>query len=183
MADLTGPAFVTPQDVAVQPGIYRVQLDIGEAPRSLPVLVIVLVCVLVLVLEIGYLPIAGIVRMARCSARPVKSERGSLPARCLAGGVSLLNVGFVLALGVLLSTLDTTDPLLLTFGLPARYAPLLLVPFLTAVLTLVLVGLAVWVWVRRYWTVLERVLFAMVTGAAVALAGLMAYWGLLRLPV
>jgi hypothetical protein len=96
--------------------------------------------------------------------------------------VAVVNTGFVVALGMLLSSLDTTDPLLLYFGLPARYALLLLVPVLAALLTVVLVVLAVLAWVRCSWTVPRRVLLSAVTGAAVVLAGLMAYWGLLRLP-
>jgi hypothetical protein len=183
MADAAGPEFVVPRDVTIQPGIYRAQIDIGEAPRSIPALVVLLVCVLLFVVEILYLFVAGLVRAVRCGARPVPTERLARLAHPLAGLVAAINASFVVALGVLLSTLDTTDPLLLYFGLPAGYAPLLLVPLLAAVLTVALVVLAVLAWLRRYWTVPKRVLLSAVTGAAVVLTGLMAYWDLLRLPV
>jgi hypothetical protein len=142
-----------------------------------------LACVLVFVVEILYIFLGGFLRLLRRGARPAPTEPGPRLAHLLAGGVALLDTGFAIALGMLLSTLDTTDPLLLYFGLPAGYAPLLLVPAVAAALTVALLGLAVWVWVRRRWTALKRVLFSIVTGAAVAFAGLMAYWGLLRLPV
>jgi pimeloyl-ACP methyl ester carboxylesterase len=183
MANVAGPDFVTPQDVTIQPGIYRVQLDIGEAPRNMPRLVAMLACVLLFVVEILYLFSAGIVRLLRRGAPPKPTERGSRLAHLLAGLVAVINAAFVVALGVLLSTLDTTNPLLLYFGLPAGYAPLLFVPVATALLTVALLVFTVLAWARRYWTVPERVLFSAVTGAAVAQAGLMAYWGLLRLPV
>jgi hypothetical protein len=149
----------------------------------MPVLVVLLACVLVFVVEIPYLIVAGIARLMRRGARPVPTERLSRLAHPLAGLVAVLNTGSVVALGVLLSTLDTTDPLLLYFGLPAAYAPLVLVPVLSAVLTVALVVLAVLAWMRRYWTVPKRVLLSAATLAAVVFAGLMAYWGLLRLPV
>ena len=183
IANVASPEFVIPQDVTILPGVYRTQLDIGEAPRSIPTLVVLLACVLVFVVEILYLFVAGIVRLVRRGAWPVPTERLSRLAHPLAGLVAVLNTGSVVALGVLLSTLDTTDPLVLYFGLPAGYAPLVLVPVLAAMLTVALVVLAVLAWVRRYWTVPKRVLLSAVTLAAVVLAGLMAYWGLLRLPV
>jgi hypothetical protein len=183
MADKAGPEFVLPQDVIIVPGIYRVQLDIGEAPRNTPVVIVLLACVLVFVVEMLYLFFAGIVRLVRRGARPVSPEGLSRLAHPLAGLVALIDTGFVVVLGVLLSTLDTTDPLLLYFGLPAEYAPLVFVPLPAAVLTVTLVVLVVLAWGRRSGGVSKRVLLSVATGAAVVFAGLMAYWGLLRLPV
>jgi hypothetical protein len=183
IADVPRPDFVIPQDVTILPGIYRAQLDVGEAPRSIPVLSVLLACVLVFLIEIGYLVAAGIARLVRRRARSVPMGRLERLAHPFAGLVAVIHTGFVAALGMLLSTLDTKEPLLLFFGVPSGYAPLLFVPVVAAVLTVALVALALLAWVRRYWRVPKRVLFSAVTGAAVALAGLMAYWGLLRLPV
>jgi hypothetical protein len=71
------------------------------------------------------------------------------------------------------------NPQVLRFGLPTKYGPLLVIPAVTTALTAGMLVVAVLACVRRYWTVLGRALFSMVTLAAVVMVGLFAYWGLL----
>jgi hypothetical protein len=181
IANMPGPKFVLPQDIVLRPGVYYVQSDIGESPPNMLVLGILLACVLLFIAEIGYLVISGIVRLVRRHERATPTDRISRLAHPLAGLVAVLNVGATVALGAILSALDTTDPLVLYFGTPTGYAPLFLIPVITAVLTVGLAILAVLAWVRRYWSVPGRVLFSLVTAAAIVYTGLMAYWDLLAL--
>ena len=100
----------------------------------------------------------------------------------LAGLVGLLYVGFSLALRSAMSTTNATTPLLLRFGLPADYWPAFTILWVAVILTLVLVVFALLAWVRRTWSLPRRLLFTLVTLAAVAFASLAAFWGLLVLP-
>ena len=76
-------------------------------------------------------------------------------------------------------------PRMVTAGQHLSLAPAILLgpaPLAAALLTVVLVVFAVLAWVRHYWSVPKRLLFALVTLAALVFAGLGIYWGLLILP-
>ena len=65
------------------------------------------------------------------------------------------------------------------FGLPAEYQVLFVIPAIVAVLTVGLSIVAILAWLRRYWSLLGRVCYSLVTLAAIVMTGLAAYWGLL----
>ena len=71
---------------------------------------------------------------------------------------------------------------LVRFGLPADYWPAFTILWVAVILTLVLVVFALLAWVRRTWSLPRRLLFTLVTLAAVAFTSLAAFWGLLVLP-
>lgn len=59
---------------------------------------------------------------------------------------------------------------------PAASELLFIIPWLTAILTLALVGFSVMVWKNRWWNGSARMGFAVVTAAAIGFNGLLIYW-------
>ena len=142
--------------------------------------------------------------MSWCIARIIRARKGQRPVRVtdrhllrllrkrpdrttrvasLARGVSVatagLNLVFLVSLTLIVRVTMATNWLLLAFGLPARAAPLFIIPLLTAVLAvggLVFAGLA---WKNKYWTVVGRVHYSLVILAALAFTWFLSYWGLL----
>jgi hypothetical protein len=171
------PEFVRPQDVIVVPSIYEIHY--GEVGYTAIENDLFFGSLLVLMAEIGFLVVAGILRLARRHKRATVPDRIVRFAHPLAGLVAVLNAGWSLALRSALRTTAATDPMMLRFGLPARYGPLFALPAFVAVMTAGLVVMAVLTWMRRSWSVVGRAFYTLVVLAAVVMTGLVAYWGLL----
>jgi len=123
---------------------------------------------LVLAWPMGYL-------IRRLRKRPAKPSRPALLARLLAGLVSALNlifvVGFVVRLGQVFSGVS--------YETPAYFVALLVIPLLTAILTVGLVVFTVLAWRDDYWSVLGRLHYSLVTLAALVFTWFVNYWNLL----
>jgi pimeloyl-ACP methyl ester carboxylesterase len=177
IANVPGPEFALPEDVTVLPSIY--ELHYGEVGYTRIEDRLFVVSLWVLTAGPLIWVLAGVVSLVRRRGResaPGLTERLAHP---LASLVAILHLGFFLMMRSILRNLAATQRLVLNFGLPAGYEPVLIIPNVVALLTVALVVSAVLAWVRRYWSVLGRVFFTLVTLAAVVMTGLMAYWGLL----
>jgi hypothetical protein len=64
------------------------------------------------------------------------------------------------------------------FGVPAQVAPWLVIPVVTAVLTIGLLVFTVLAWRGRFWTLIARVHYSCVTLSAMIFAGWATYWAL-----
>ena len=180
LADLLAPEFVLPQDVIILPSIFEIHFwEVGytQAEQYL-----FFACQILFLAYVVFLLMAGIVQLVRRGQRPTPPSLAARYGQPLAGLVALLYTGFALALRSALGTTEASARLLLRFGLPAGCWPLFVILWLAVVLTVALVVVALLAWVRRFWSLTRRILFTLITLAAVAFAGLAAYWGLLVLP-
>jgi hypothetical protein len=112
-------------------------------------------------------------------AHETPPDRIARLAQALAGLLAVVTIGFSLIMRSVLRSLAATNPMVLRFGLPAGYEPLLIIPTVAALLTVVLLIFTVLAWMRGYWSVLGRLFFTLVTLAALVFTGLMVTWGLL----
>jgi hypothetical protein len=93
--------------------------------------------------------------------------------------VAGLNLTFVAGLAWFIITTSETAPYVLLFGLPSQAAPLFILPWLAALLTLGLLVLTVLAWKNRDGSVAWRVSHSLLILAALGFVGLLSYWGLL----
>ena len=186
LSDARRPEFVLPQDIYIAPGVYHIIHDIEfSGPRGEPWLeAAAMVALLIFLAEIGFVLITGIARRVR----PRKGEAAPDPiarfAHPLAGLVAALNSIIPFVVTDINNYFLSTDPLVLRFGLSTAYPPVLHLAVLVLVGTVLTVGLVIitpLAWVRRYWSVPSRVLFSLVTLAALFFVALMAHWDLLGL--
>jgi pimeloyl-ACP methyl ester carboxylesterase len=186
LSDARRPEFVLPQGISIAPGVYRIidEVEFG-GPRGEPWLEAAAVAALLIFLaEMGFVLIAGVVRRAR----PRKGEAAPDPiarfAHPLAGLVAVLNTITPFVVATVNNHFLSTDPIVLRFGLSTAYPPVFHLAVLVLVGTVLTVGLVIitpLAWVRRYWSIPGRVLFSLVTLAALFSAALMAHWDLLGL--
>jgi CubicO group peptidase (beta-lactamase class C family) len=122
----------------------------------------------VLIWPVGYL-----IRHLR--KRPAQPSRPALWARYLAGLVSALNLVFVVGLVVRLGQVLSG----VFYGTPAYFVGLLVIPLLTAILTIGLLVFTVLAWRDDYWSVPGRLHYSLVTLAALVFIWFLNYWNLL----
>ena len=68
---------------------------------------------------------------------------------------------------------------MITYGQISTINIILAAWLLAAVLTIVLTAMTVWVWRKRFWGVMARVHYTLVTLAALAFVWFLNYWNLL----
>ncbi len=184
MAGMRRAKFVTPSDIYVTPAPYRLYVGL-LGRRDLGQLAILGACLTVFLAEIP-LWLVSLLRwllrsLMRKPTSPQQTPRAALAARLAAGLTVILNlilaVGFVTALQQVLMG----NSLMLGFGLAASAAPLFLIPPLTAVLAVGLVVFAFLSWKNRWWPVVGRIRYSLVTLAALAFTLWLINWSLLRL--
>ena len=122
----------------------------------------------VLIWPVGYL-----IRHLR--KRPAQPSRPALWARYLAGLVSALNLVFVVGLVVRLGQVFSG----VFYGTPTYFVALLVIPLLTATLTVGLVVFTVLAWRDDYWSVLGRLHYSLIAVAALVFIWIVNYWNLL----
>ncbi|RCV62916.1 CubicO group peptidase, beta-lactamase class C family [Methanophagales archaeon] len=98
----------------------------------------------------------------------------SRQARWVAGGMSALYVLFLIGMVIVLS--DTTSPM---YGVPPLLPFVLVLPLLAAVLTIGALCFTMLAWKNRYWGVVGRVHYTVVTVAALGFIWFLNYWNLL----
>lgn len=112
------------------------------------------------------------IRDRRLSSDRKSASRGARAAYWIIGGISVLNLLFVI--GTVLW--GPTNPL---FGVSIIYKIVLGVGVLGAVLTVGALIYSVLAWKSSYWGIAARVHYTLVTGAAVAFVWFLNYWNLL----
>lgn len=178
MAQMPGPSFILPDDIVIAPGFYNSinDIDMGN-PRGNPLLEFLTAASLILfLLVIGYLLAAGVVGLIRRNKR--------LAVRItpfLAGLTAVAGWALVILISAVNHTLSRSDWLLLHFGLPLDYPPVLATAILVPVFILLTIGLLISMaldWKRRAGPVWRRTFFTLAAVAALLFAGLMMRWDL-----
>jgi pimeloyl-ACP methyl ester carboxylesterase len=174
MAEMNGPDFVTPDDLYATPAVYRLNTEL-LGHHSLSHLGVLGFCLLFFSTEILLLP-GNLFRLLR---RRSNQNRAAWFARGLAAVTAVLNLTFLVGLVVMMRETMSTNWLILAFGLPAKGAPLFLIPLLSAVLTAGLLAFAVLAWRNGYWSTVGRVHYSLLTLAALAFVWFLRCWDLL----
>jgi CubicO group peptidase (beta-lactamase class C family) len=118
-------------------------------------------------------PVDSLIRRLR--KRPAQPSRPALWARYLAGLVSALNLVFVVGLVVRLGQVLSG----VFYRTPTYFVALLVIPLLTAILTVGLVVFTVLAWRDDYWSVLGRLHYSLIAVAALVFIWCVNYWNLL----
>lgn len=118
--------------------------------------------------------VVGLIRRIR--KRVSKNSKITQMAQFIAILVSTLNLIFLIGIGLVLSQADFWE---LFFGLPKTVIALLLIPPLTTGLTLGLLTFTVMAWKNRYWSLLGRINYSLITIAALSFISFLNYWNLL----
>ncbi|MGD2163876.1 MAG: alpha/beta hydrolase, partial [Anaerolineales bacterium] len=185
LADEPDAQFILPDEVIIAPAYFNSVSDINiGAPSGKPWLeAAVLGALLVFIIEIVFVLMAGIMRLFR---RDQDGRTTDLVARLthpLAGITSVLG----LAIPVLMTEINqalNNDPILRYFGLPADYpsATILgVVAPIFIILSLVLLILTVWSWVKRHGSLTNRLLLSTVSFMAIGFSFILIRWGLVTL--
>jgi hypothetical protein len=118
-------------------------------------------------------PVTALIRRLR--KRQAHDPRLARIARWLAFAMAILNLAFVVVFAlVLMQGLSGARPYP-----PYWFVGLLVLPVLTALLSIALLGCTVLAWRDRYWSLVGRVHYSLVTLAALAFVWLANYWNLL----
>lgn len=170
----SAPTFITPANTLFAPSLQRL-LAVLNGQNWLPVLVLLLSLVVLLTLFVVW-PVALVVRLVR--GRPADRRPWALAARMCMILIGMLGVVFVGGLIVAILRTEQANNIVLFFGLPSQYAPLLALPLVIVLLTLgALIG-AVLAWRHSFWSVWGRLYYSLLTLAALSFVGIMTYWGL-----
>jgi len=117
-------------------------------------------------------PVASLVRRLR--KQPANDPRLARMARWLAVAAAGLNLVFIVAFAATLAQgLSGASPYP-----PSWFVALLVLPILTSVMSIALLVCTILAWKRRYWSVVGRVHYSVVTLAALAFVWLADYWNL-----
>jgi CubicO group peptidase (beta-lactamase class C family) len=133
---------------------------------------------LIVLLMVGFLsvlvwPVASLV--GRLRRRQVNDPRLARITRWLAMAAGILNLVFVAAFAATLTQgLSGASPYP-----PSWFVALLVLPILTAILSVVLLVCTILAWKNRYWSLVGRVHYSLVTLVALAFVWLANYWNLL----
>lgn len=100
--------------------------------------------------------------------------RGARTARWLAWLLALFNLIFLIGFFITVSDLNNV-----IFGLPPTLEALLLVPWLSAVLSFIVVVFAVLAWLRHYWTLWGRVFYTLFALTTLAYLWFLRFWNFL----
>jgi hypothetical protein len=179
ITDMQGPEFVLPQDIFFVPGLYRVAFNVGHNGVGE---IVYAICLVIFIAEISFLVVAAIVLLVRRVRGTSSTDLVGLVAHLVAGLVALLNLVYGFAFPATLKSLIDTSRPVLRFGVPVQYVPQFTIPAVTALMTVVLVILAVTIWLRGTWSVVERIFFSVVTLAALVFTVLLVSWRLLAWP-
>lgn len=101
-------------------------------------------------------------------------SRDAIIARWLAWLLALLNLIFLVGFFITVSDLNNV-----IFGLPPALEALLLVPWLSAVLSLAILAFAALAWLRRYWTVWGRIFYTLFALVVLAYHWFLWFWNFL----
>ncbi len=119
-------------------------------------------------------PIVPIIRALR--GKSGKSEGEFNAAWIVAGLVGTLNLIFLIGLPLSLWLIGLWK---LVYGVPTIVVGLFILPLITTVLTLALLIFSIVVWKYKYWSILSKLHYSLITLAALIFVTFLAYWNLL----
>ncbi len=184
IAVVPGPSFILPDDVAIAPGIYNSinDIDMGNPDRGKPLLEFLAGASLIqFLLVIGYLLLVVGGRLINRKKYPRTPAQIVRITTIVAGITAVAGWVLVILISNFNSHLSRTDWLLLHFGLPLDYSPVLATAILVPIFIMLTLGLVILTgiaWKRRDGSVGWRAFFALTTVAAILFSGLMIRWDL-----
>lgn len=135
---------------------------------------IVVFCAIVFLSASFMYPIIPIIR--RLQGKSAKLEREFNAAWVIAGLVATLNLVFLIGLPLSLWLIGFWK---LVYGVPTVVVALLVLPLITTFLTLALLIFSIVIWKYKFWSMLGRSHYSVVTLAALIFIPFLAYWNLL----
>jgi hypothetical protein len=150
---LTGLPFMTPDRIVPTPAVYRLNTSLAnQRNQSLLWLGWCIFAMASTVIAMGWM------------VRVWHTCRGmSRTTGVVAGLAAILHLAFMLGFALTVQRTRTTDPIMLGFGLPASASPLLLLPLIASTCSVALLGLMVWLWIKRLGTMRTRLFYTLST--------------------
>jgi len=105
------------------------------------------------------------------SSAPIAARQ----ARLLDGFISAMNVVFLVGLNLAVVQMGQE----FVYGMPPLVIALLCIPLLTTLLTVLLPIWTVFAWKDKYWSLVGRLHYSLITLAALAYIPFLSYWNLL----
>ncbi len=177
MDDLPPPTFVLPQDVVINPYIFKIYY--GETSQMQTEELIGFAALIILMAAFLILLVAGGVWLLYKRSHNHPLNRHVLYTALITLGVALAYCAFAFGMDAVLTAAAATTPLMLRFGWPANYQALLLLPQVGAFLSIVLLLMTVWLWLRGDGSLLTRLFFTTTVIAAVIVTIVFAQWQLI----
>ncbi|MGB3639258.1 MAG: serine hydrolase [Rivularia sp. (in: cyanobacteria)] len=131
-------------------------------------------CTIVFLSAFFMYPVRGIIQRLRGKSAKFESEFNA--AWVIAGVYGTLNLIFLIGLPLSLWLIGFWK---LVYGVPAIVIALLVLPLITTFLTLALLIFSIVIWKYKYWSILSRLHYSLVTLAAIIFIPFLAYWNLL----
>ncbi len=183
-AELPDPTFITPDDIAVAPGVYHIIYDVdpGNPTLGKPLLEFLAVgSLIILSLTFVYQLAAELLWFFR------RYENFTAPSRIArfwqgaAGLTAIVGWVVVLLLSDVMNRISHMSFTTLYFGLPLDDLAVLFLAVLAPIFVILSFGLVVLTaigWWRRFQTTWERAILTLSTAAAVIFTGFLIYWDL-----
>jgi len=184
LAVLPTPSFILPGEIAIAPGVYHIigDIDMGNPQRGKRALeIMAAVSLIIFLVEIGYLLVRTAVWLALRSQERTKPDLLSRIGHPLAGITAVIAWFSMLSISNINNYVLNTSPITNYFGFPSDYPPvqtLGILILLFAFFTIILLPIAFLAWKRRYWSFPERLLFNLVSLAALFYTALLVHWDL-----
>ena len=175
METTSEPAFVLPNEIIDAPAMYEIHY--GELGYSMLEENLFLGSWLSLLGSGVTVLMAGLIRITR-RRREVPSEAMARFAPRLLILLSLIALIWGYALRFTLQSVAATTPIVLRFGLPARYGWLFGMVYLIGMMTVLMIATTVLAWKRKTWTLVRMIAFSVSCLAAITFTGVLVKWGL-----
>jgi CubicO group peptidase (beta-lactamase class C family) len=156
-------AFVPLQSVAMEKLAWY---EVGEVQTGALVIFLLIFLTPPVIWSLG-----AVIGRVRKKSTESAAIAGPKRARWVAGIASVSNLLFLLILILAMGDLS--------FGVPLILRVALIIPIVTALLTLVLLGMTIWAWKDSYWSILGRIYYSFLTLTAVLFVLWVNYWNLL----
>lgn len=100
-------------------------------------------------------------------------------ARWIAGSAAIMMLLFVLLLSMMMNQTNLVERFFTSIPVPLPLILLLAMPVIAAVLTLIVIPIAAFAWLKKYWTIPDRIHYTLVTAALVAFIWWLDFYNLL----
>ncbi len=172
MAGIKGTPFVT--NVYINPGIFNIYIAINFLNLKIWQSIVLGIIGILFLLALIILPIIYF----RTRRRSPESQAHSNVARLILWIVAFLNLAFGTGAWLLVrKSLAETYSWGALFGFsPASSGYLFIIPWLTAILGIVLLAFVFLAWKNRWWGRFERIFYSLGTLASLGFSGILIYW-------
>ncbi|MCP4606809.1 MAG: alpha/beta fold hydrolase [Proteobacteria bacterium] len=170
------PPLVFATDVYLKPGLARLGMGLLlDEPNVITVVLLGFIVIVFLWVLISW-PAGYVINRVkgRLNPRPKPVNRAVWLGRITAG----LVFAFFISLGGFVMYTATANPGVLLLGLLGPAAPIFLLPPIIALLTLGVLYAAVWLWLKRYGSLLWRIHYSLVGLACISFIAFTWIWGL-----